>query len=97
MEKQMIRAIHLLAVFVLLASIVIVVGGFLIVERIYIYERFSIFPAGSAQPTAYVLNRGDGSVHVFKGDVLHPTRKSPSVLADGGTRQGTETPGHRTR
>lgn len=97
MEERLIRAIYLLGGFVLLASIVIVVGGILIVERIYVYERFSIFPAGASQPTAYVLNRGDGSVHIFKGDVLHPTRKSHSVLADRGTRNGTESPGLQIR
>lgn len=84
MEKQLIRAIHLLAVFVLLGSIVIVVGGFFIVDKIYVYERFAIYPAGSDQPTSYVLNRANGSVHIFKGDVLHPIRKSPRVLAGRG-------------
>ena len=86
MEKQLIRAIRLLAVFILLASIIIVGGGYLIVELIYNYERFAIFPAGSDQPTAYVLNRGDGTIWIFKGDVLHPTRKTPRVMADRGVR-----------
>lgn len=86
MEKQLIRAICFLAVSVLLASIVIVVGGFLIAERVYRYERISIYPAGSDQPTAYVLNRNEGSIWIFKGDVLHPTRKAPTVMADRGVR-----------
>lgn len=86
MEKQLIRAICFPAVSVLLASIVVVVGGFLIAERVYRYERISIYPAGSDQPTAYVLNRDEGSIWIFKGEVVHPTRKTPTVMADRGVR-----------